>query len=89
MVNILNDPPEMVYRSTVSYNNDNVNLIGMSIMKDWDIHIGKDRDNKTVFLGCPRKYINDEYILELERTFGIGSIINSTIVRKEGINNEW
>ena len=61
-------------------------LLGMDIMKDWDIHIGKDiNTHETLFLACPYNSINDEYLTALENHFGIGTIVNSALVRKSKI----
>lgn len=58
-------------------------LIGMDIMKDWDIHIGNDiNTNETIFIACPYNQINDTYLKALENHFGIGTLINSALLRK-------
>lgn len=64
----------------VSYDTNQVALIGMSILKDWDIHIGKNKNNETVFIGCPYNQLNQEYYLALENEFGIKENINAAIV---------
>ena len=50
-------------------------LIGMDILKNWDIHIGTIETGETIFLACPKDQINDEYLLELEKLFRIGTSI--------------
>lgn len=50
-------------------------LIGMDIMKDWDIHIGTIDTGETVFIACPKDRLNDEYFIELNRLFGISDNI--------------
>ena len=67
----------------VNYDRTSNILIGMDIMKDWDMHIGKDiNTHETLFLACPYNSINDEYLTALENHFGIGTIVNSALVRK-------
>lgn len=51
-------------------------LIGMDIMKYWDVHIGKVPTGETIFLACPQDQLNEEYFIELNRLFGIGDSIN-------------
>lgn len=76
----------------VNYNRNGNLLLGMDILKDWDIHIGTIEDEslpengQTIFLGCPRDQINDDYLLELERLFGIHTIIDAAILRKNHPN---
>lgn len=71
----------------VNYDRTGNILIGMDILKDWDIHIGTvDKPDlpevgQTMFLGCPRDQMNDEYLLELERLFGTGSSISTALLR--------
>lgn len=61
----------------LSYDRTGNILIGMDIMKDWDIHISTitnpdlEEMGKTIFLACPRDSINAEYISELKRLFDI------------------
>lgn len=76
-INILND---ILY---VNYNRKGNILIGMDILKDWDIHMGTIDSGETIFLGCPKDQINDEYLQELERTFHIASDINAMIIRNK------
>lgn len=58
-------------------------LLGMDIMKNWDIHIGQDIYTKeTKFIACPYDRLNDEYLLALEERFGTGTAINAALVRK-------
>lgn len=57
-------------------------LLGMDIMKDWDIHIGKDVNTEEIlFIACPYNKINNDYLLTIDRHFNIGSSINSAILR--------
>lgn len=67
----------------VNYKRSGNILIGMDILKTWDIHIGNDESGKTIFLACPYNQINDEYLLELERMFKLGTIVSSANVRNE------
>lgn len=69
----------------VSYDTSRVALIGMSIMKDWDIHIGKNKHGEIVFIGCPYNQLNQEYYLALENEFGINENINAAIVHYQSI----
>ena len=47
-------------------------LIGMDILKDWDIHIGVSKvTGKNLFLACPVGNECGEYMDALERHFGI------------------
>lgn len=66
----------------VSYDTSKVALIGMSILKDWDIHIGKNKQGETVFLGCPYNQLNQEYYLALENEFELSENLNSAIINK-------
>lgn len=59
----------------VSYDRTGNILIGMDIMKDWDIHIGKTKTGETVFLACPYDKLNDEYYKELNNLFEVGDRI--------------
>lgn len=52
-------------------------LIGMDILKDWDIHIGTVQNGETIFLACPKDQLNDDYYRELNSVFGIGDKIIS------------
>lgn len=63
-------------------------LLGMNIMKDWDIHIGKDnKTNEIIFLACPIEKINQDYLLALEEHFGLGTTISAAIVNDNIRNN--
>ena len=59
----------------VSYDRTGNILIGMDIMKDWDIHIGTISTGETIFLACPKDQLNDEYYMKLNKLFGIGDSI--------------
>lgn len=51
-------------------------LIGMDILKDWDIHIGVSRVNgKNLFLACPLGQLCAEYFDALAIHFGLSSLI--------------
>lgn len=50
-------------------------LLGMDILKNWDIHIGTIDTGDTIFMACPKDQINDEYLMALENTFHIGTEI--------------
>lgn len=68
---------------SVSYDTSCIALIGMSIMKDWDIHTGKSKDGNIVFLGCPYDQLNQDYYVALENEFGISEKLNSSIVNNK------
>ncbi len=55
----------------VNYDRKGNILIGMDILKSWDIHIGTIESGETIFLGCPKSQWNSDYFIELERLFGI------------------
>ena len=60
----------------------------MDIIKDWDIHIGKDnKTNEIIFLACPIEKINQDYLLALEEHFGLGTTISAAIVNDSIRNN--
>lgn len=45
-------------------------LIGMDILKEWDIHIGVSKETgKSLFLACPVKNKSEEYLDTLKRHF--------------------
>lgn len=50
----------------VNYDRSGNILIGMDILENWDIHIGKDDTGETIFLACPLDQINDDYLRELK-----------------------
>lgn len=58
----------------LSYDRTGNILIGMDILKDWDIHIGKTESGETLFLACPLNQLNDEYYEELSNLFDIGKV---------------
>ena len=66
----------------INYDRKSNILIGMDILKDWDIHIGTINTGETIFLGCPKDQINDEYLQELDDTFSITPSINAMYSRK-------
>ena len=56
----------------VSYDRTGNILIGMDVLSQMDIHIGKSKVlGKTVFLACPYTAMNQEYIKALSQHFGI------------------
>lgn len=58
-------------------------LIGMDILTNWDIHIGQSKiTEECMFIACQYDKINDDYLLALESHFGIGTVVNSVLVRK-------
>ena len=67
----------------INYDRKGNILIGMDILRDWDIHIGTIDSGETIFLGCPKDQINDGYLQELENTFHISSDINAMIIRNK------
>ncbi len=71
----------------VSYDRTNNILIGMDILKNWDIHMGKDDAGQYIFLGCPYDKINDDYLKELENTFHI--ISNIKTLSENNNDNEY
>ena len=70
----------------ISYDRAGNALLGMDVLKDWDIHIGKSViSDRVVFLGCPRDRINPQYLEALEKEFKIGTTINSNRIYR-GLN---
>ena len=65
----------------INYDRTGNILLGMDILKDWDIHIGTIKNGDTIFMACPKDQINDEYLLALENTFRIGTEINEAAGR--------
>mgnify|MGYP005752944905 CR=1 FL=1 len=65
----------------VNYKRSGNILIGMDILKTWDIHIRRIESGETILLACPYNQINEEYLLELERTFKLGTLVSSAKVR--------
>lgn len=63
----------------LNYDRNSNILIGMDILKLWDIHIGTIHTGETIFLACPKEQINHEYLLELENTFGISTIPHTSV----------
>ncbi|MCI9305214.1 MAG: hypothetical protein HFI28_01875 [Lachnospiraceae bacterium] len=54
----------------INYDRTSNILLGMDILKDWDIHIGKSAVTGVItFLGCPKNEINPGYIQALEEEF--------------------
>lgn len=67
----------------VNYDRKGNILIGMDILKDWNIHMGTLDTGETIFLGCLKDQMSDIYIQELEDTFHISSDINAHIIRNK------
>jgi len=67
----------------INYDRTGNILLGMDILKDWDIHMGTIDTGETIFLACPKDQINDEYLQELEKTFHIASSINASFIRQK------
>ena len=71
----------------VSYTRVGNILIGMDILSKMDCHIAKTPTGETYFIACPLINIKnnkaDKYYLELERLCGLGSKINSALVRRD------
>lgn len=65
----------------VSYDTRMVALLGMAFFRDWDMHIGKNKQGETVLLACPNNQLNQDYYLALEKEFGISQKLNAAIVR--------
>ena len=59
----------------INYDRTGNILLGMDILRDWDIHIGTIDTGETIFLGCPKDQINEGYLHALENTFHITSDI--------------
>lgn len=56
----------------VNYDRTSNILLGMDILKDWEIHIGKSiLTGETTFLGCPSNQITKEYLQALEEEFSV------------------
>ncbi len=66
-------------------------LIGMDILKNWDIHIGEsaapEDSGKTVFLACPYDNLNEDYFKELDRTFLLSTATVATKLISEEDND--
>jgi hypothetical protein len=65
----------------VSYTRTGNILIGMDILKTLDIHIATIDSGETIMLACPKDQINDEYLIELEKIYRLGSNIESALAR--------
>lgn len=68
----------------VSYDRTGNILIGMDILKNWDIHMGTTKNGKTVLLACPKDQLNDEYFLELNNLFELGDDILGAVCYPTG-----
>lgn len=71
--------------ANINYNFNGNILIGMDIMKNWDIHIGRNKHGETVFIGCPYSQLNQNYYLAIEKEFGLATTINAVVI-KNNIN---
>lgn len=65
----------------VNYDRTSNILIGMDILKTWDIHIGRVKSGETILLACPYNQLNDEYLSELEEMFRLGALLYSAELR--------
>ncbi len=66
----------------INYDRSGNLLLGMDILSQMDIHIGKSKiTGKVILIACPYSSINDEYLLALEEHFSIGTLINAAVVR--------
>lgn len=45
----------------VSYDTIHPILLGMDVLKEFDIYIHKTVDNKTILLACPLYYVSEKY----------------------------
>lgn len=45
----------------VSYDTNHPMLLGMDVLKQFDIHIHKTEDDKTILLACPLYYMSEKY----------------------------
>lgn len=52
----------------------------MDILSRLDIHLANTKEG-VIMLACPLDNINDDYLMELERLYSIGTIINSAHIR--------
>ena len=77
----INDVPIGNFQLRLNYHRTGNILIGMDILKTWDIHIRRIKSGETILLACPYNQINEEYLLELERTFKLGTLVSSAKVR--------
>nr|WP_300663828.1 hypothetical protein [uncultured Acetatifactor sp.] len=59
-------------RVCLNYDRKGNVLIGMDILKDWDIHIGVSKvTGKNLLLACPMESDFREYVNALKRHFGL------------------
>ena len=67
----------------VSYDLTSVALIGMELLKDWDIHISESlKTHHIILMACPLNRINEEYINALEEEFNIGQRMIKQLTNK-------
>lgn len=59
----------------LNYNRNGNILIGMDILKDWDIHMGTTASGETLMLACPKDKINAEYYDALKKYFNISRYV--------------
>ena len=62
------------YEARISYDRTGNVLIGMDLLKDFDIHIGKTADKETVLLACKNSNLTDEYRIELHSMFDVRKV---------------
>jgi hypothetical protein len=64
----------------VNYDRTGNILIGMDILSQMDIHIGKSKiTNETALMACSYDNVNAEYLLALETHFALGTDIQKAI----------
>jgi hypothetical protein len=67
----------------INYDRTGNILIGMDILSQMDIHIGKSKiTHETVLIACPYNNINSEYLSALEQHFALGTNIQEVIEHK-------
>lgn len=70
----------------INYDRSGNILIGMDILKSWDVHIGKNKKNENVFLACPSNDINDEYLAALEELVEDSTQVSTLLMLREKTN---
>ena len=71
----------------INYTRTSNILIGMDILSKFDIHIAKDKTNNniTTLMMCSLSNITDDYLLDLEESFGISKQIVDATLRQNYI----
>lgn len=58
-------------------------LLGMDLLSRMDVHIGESKILKnTLLLACPNNTMCDEYLLNLENHFQLGTTVNAAVSRR-------